>query len=194
MPFQTAEATMWRLVQRHTGRVGYRRGVKAEGLAATPAVIDCSGWVALLLTEAMQAENDVASRPVFRSDDMRALHTWSDRMIDVIETRTAFILAGQNIIEHDLPRCATLGLKMGEPAWANNHPRPRGITHIVQIVRRPDDDAPFVSESFGGSAPPGISLAPLAGWLARMQPHLRAGEIWAVDPFRLADRSTMQPK
>jgi hypothetical protein len=26
------EATMWRLVGRHTGRVGYRRGAKAEGL------------------------------------------------------------------------------------------------------------------------------------------------------------------
>jgi hypothetical protein len=194
MPFHTAEATMWQLVQRHTGQVGYQRGVKAEGLSATPAVIDCSGWVALLLNEAMQAENDAASHPVFRADDMRALHTWSDRMIEVIETRTAFVLPGQHIAMHNLPRCATLGLKMGEPAWANNHPRPRGITHIVQIVRRPEDDAPFVSESFGGSVPPGISLTPLADWLARMQPHLCTGETWAVDPFRLADHSTLPPE
>ncbi|HEY2023519.1 hypothetical protein [Paraburkholderia sp.] len=194
MPFHTAEATMWQLVQRHTGQVGYRRGVKAEGLSATPAVIDCSGWVALLLNEAMRAKNDAAGRPLFRADDMRALHTWSDRMIDVIETRTAFVLAGQHMTMSKLPRCATLGLKIGEPAWANNHPRPRGITHIVQVVRRPEDDAPFVSESFGGSVAPGISLTPLAQWLAQMQPHLRAGDTWAVDPFRLAGRSPLSPR
>ncbi|WP_233836078.1 hypothetical protein [Paraburkholderia sp. ZP32-5] len=193
MPFRIAEATMWQLVQRHTGRVGYRRGVKAEGLSATPAVIDCSGWVALLLNDAMQAENEAASRPLFRADDIRALHTWSDRIIEAIETRTAFVLAGPQIATHNLPRCATLGLKMGEPAWANNHPRPRGITHIVQVVRRPEDDAPFVSESFGGSAAPGIGLTPLAEWLARMQPYLCSGAMWAVDPFRLADDAAPPP-
>ena len=186
MPFRIAEATMWQLVQRHTGRVGYRRGVKAEGLSATPPVIDCSGWVALLLNDAMQAENEAAGRPLFRADDIHALHTWSDRIIEVIETRTAFVLTDQQIAMHNLPRCATLGLKMGEPAWANNHPRPRGITHIVQVVRRPEDDAPFVSESFGGSVAPGVSLTPLAEWLARMQPYLCTGAAWAVDPFRLA--------
>jgi hypothetical protein len=194
MPFHIAEAAMWQLVQRHTGRVGYRRGVKAEGLSATPAVIDCSGWVALLLSEAMQAEHDAAGRPLFRADDMLALHTWSDRMIEAIEARTAFVLAGRQIAMTNLPRCATLGLKIGEPAWASNHPRPRGLTHIVQVVRQPQDDAPFVSESFGGTVAPGISLTPLAEWLARMQSHLRAGEIWAVDPFRLADHSPLPPQ
>jgi hypothetical protein len=94
---------------------------------------------------------------------------------------------------HNLPRCATLGLKLGEPAWANNHPRPRGITHIVQVVRRPDDDAPFVSESFGGPVAPGISLTPLAEWLVRMQPYLCTGATWAVDPFRLADPAAPPP-
>ena len=48
-----------------------------------------------------------------------------------------------------MPRCATIGLKMGEPEWATNHPRLRGITHIAQIVRHPEDDAPFVSEAIG---------------------------------------------
>jgi hypothetical protein len=75
---------------------------------------------------------------------------------------------------------------MGEPAWATNHPRPRGITHIVQVVRHPEDAAPFVSESFGGSSLPGISLTPLAEWLALAQSRIRAGEMWAVDPFRMA--------
>ncbi|WP_143809063.1 hypothetical protein [Paraburkholderia susongensis] len=160
--------------------------MKAEGLARTPAVIDCSGWVAWLLTEAMQAENDAARRPLFRADDMRALHAWSERIIEEIETRTAFILAGTDITAHNLPRCATIGLKMSTPAWANNHPRPRGITHIVQMVRRPADNEPFVSESYGGSVAPGISLTPLVEWLARVEPYRRAGEMWAVDPFRLA--------
>lgn len=73
---------MWRLVELYTGRVGYRRGVKAEGLSANPAVIDCSGWVGVLLTQAMQAENKAACRTRFRADDVKALHAWSDRIIE----------------------------------------------------------------------------------------------------------------
>jgi len=188
MSFEAGEAIMWRLVQRYTGQVGYQRGVKSEGLSATPPVIDCSGWTALLLTQAMQAENEAAGRDVFGADDMLALQVWSDRIIHEVEIRTGFILEGPEITAASLPRYATLGLKMGEPAWATNHPRPRGITHIVQVVRRPEDDAPFVSEAFGGSPLPGISLTPLAEWLALAQPRIRAGEVWAVDPFRMAAR------
>jgi hypothetical protein len=189
MTLETAETTMWRLVQRYTGRVGYQRGVKSEGLSRNPPVIDCSGWVGLLLTQAMQAENEVTGRTVFGADDMQALQGWSDRILHELETRTGFILEGRDITARRLPRCATIGLKIGEPAWANNHPRSRGITHIAQIVRRPDDGALFVSESFGGSAPPGISLTPLAEWLVLSQPCLRAGEMWAVDAFLLASKN-----
>lgn len=188
MIFETAEATMWCLVQLYTGCAGYQRGVKAQGLSARPPVIDCSGWTGLLLTKAMQAENDAAGRAVFGTADMQSVQTWSDRIILEIETRTGSILEGREITAISLPRCATIGLKMGAPAWASNHPRPRGITHIVQIVRRPKDDAPFVSESFGGLVSPGISLTPLGEWLALSQPHLRAGEMWAVDSFRLASK------
>jgi hypothetical protein len=186
MKFEAGEAAMWRLVQRYTGQVGYRRGVKSEGLSANPPVIDCSGWTALLLTQALQAENEAAARAVFAADDMQALHVWSDRIIHEIGHRTGFMLQGAELTAPTLPRCATIGLKMGDPAWAVNHPRLRGITHIVQIVRRPDDDAPFVSEAFGGSVAPGISLTPLAQWLARSQPSILANEVWAVDAFRLA--------
>ncbi|MCI0150176.1 hypothetical protein KNO81_30295 [Paraburkholderia sediminicola] len=189
MIFETAETTMWWLVQLYTGRAGYQRGVKAEGLSASPPVIDCSGWTGLLLTEAMRAENDAAGRAVFGAADMQSVQTWSDRIIHEIETRTGFILEGREVTAISLPRCATIGLKMGEPVWASNHPRTRGITHIVQVVRRPEDDAPFVSESFGGSVSPGISLTPLREWLALSQPHLCAGEMWAVDPFRLASKN-----
>ena len=188
MSFEAGEAIRGRLVQRYTGQGGYQRGVKSEGLSATPPVIDCSGWTALLLTQAMQAENEAAGRDVFGADDMLALQVWSDRIIHEVETRTGFILQGPEIAATSLPRCATIGLKMGEPAWATNHPRPRGITHIVQVVRRPEDGAPFVSEAFGGSPLRGISLTPLTEWLAVAQPRIRAGEIWAVDPFRMAAR------
>lgn len=186
MTLNAGETTMWELVQLYTGRVGYRRGVKLEGLSADPPVIDCSGWAGLLLTKAMRAENEAAGRAVFGADDMEALQVWSDRIIQEIESQTGFVLEGREITAFNLPRCATIGLKMGEPAWASNHLRPRGITHIAQVVRRPEDDAPFVSESFGGSVSPGISLTPLGDWLALSQPYLRACEMWAVDPFRLA--------
>ena len=193
MIFETAETTMWWLVQLYTGRAGYQRGVKAEGLSASPPVIDCSGWTGLLLTKAMQAENRASGHAVFGAADMQSVQTWSDRIIHEIESRTGFILEGREITAISLPRCATIGLKMGEPAWASNHPRPRGITHIVQVVRRPEDDAPFASESFGGSVSPGISLTPLGEWLDLSQPHLRAGEMWAVDPFRLAQKIERPP-
>ncbi|HEY4352278.1 MAG TPA: hypothetical protein VGN31_13690, partial [Paraburkholderia sp.] len=143
---------------------------------------------ALLLSRALQAENDAAARTVFAAADIEALHTWSDRIIQVIERRTGFILQGTGITADALPRCATIGLKIGNPAWAVNHPRPRGITHIVQVVRRPDDDAPFVSESYGGSVA-GIRLTPLAEWLASAESAICAGEVWAVDAFRLASAS-----
>ena len=185
MTFETATTTMWQLVQRYTGHVGYQRGVKSEGLSRPSPVIDCSGWVALLLTQAMQSENEVAGRAVFSADDMQALQAWSDRIIHEIATRTGFILDGRGIADYNFPRCATIGLKMGEPAWASNHPRPRGITHIAQVVCRPEDGARFVSESFGGSVSPGISLTPLTEWLALSESRLRAGEMWVVDPFRL---------
>jgi hypothetical protein len=187
MPFETAETAMWHFVQMWTGRVGYERGVKSEGLSMTPPVIDCSGWVGLLLLRAMQAENEAAGRATFRGEDISALQTWSDRIIQELEARTGFILEGQAITARNLPRCATIGLKQGTPGWANNHPRPRGITHIVQVVRRPEDDTPFVSESFSLSTPPGISLSPLNEWLDRVEAHRHANEIWAVDPFRLAN-------
>jgi hypothetical protein len=144
--FRAAETAMWQLVQRYTGRAGYERGVKSEGLERAPLVIDCSGWTGLLLTRAMQAENEAAGRAVFGTDQMRAVDSWSDRIILEIEQRTGFILEGPEITAASLPRCATIGLKIGEPAWATNHPRPRGITHIVQIVRRPEDDAALISD------------------------------------------------
>ena len=177
---------MWQLVQRYTGRVSYERGVKSEGLERTPPVIDCSGWAGLLLTRAMQAENEAAGRAVFGSDHIRAVESWSDRIVLEIEQQTGFILEGPEITAASLPRCATIGLKTGEPAWATNHPRPRGITHVVQIVRHPEDDAALVSESIGRADSPGIRLTPLTEWLAQAQPQLLAREVWAVDPFRLA--------
>src|SRR5689334_16242025 len=101
---------MWRLVQRYTGSVGYERGVKSEGLAASPPVIDCSGWVRLLLTQAMEAASSTAGRAVFRAEDVRALQAWSDRIIQEVESRTGFILEGPQITATNLPRCATIGL------------------------------------------------------------------------------------
>jgi hypothetical protein len=184
---------MWRLVQRYTDRAGYKRRVKSEGLAADPPVIDCSGWVGLLLKEAMEAENEAAGRAVFANDDVAAMRAWSDRIIAEIETRTGFIINGPEVPAGNLPRCATIGLKLGEPTGMADHPRPRGITHIAQVVRRPEDDAPFVSEAIASAVPPGIRLMPLMDWLALMRSRIRADEFWAVDPFRLGANGERPP-
>jgi hypothetical protein len=176
-------SAMWQLVERYTGHVGYKGGVKAEGLTVDPPAIDCSGWVSLLLSTAMTSVNDSSGQEVFSGDDVAAVSTWSDRIIETIETRTGTILQGNRITLGELPRYATIGLWQGGGAWAQNHPRPRGITHIVQIVRRPGDGAPFVSEAQGWAEPYGLRLLPLSDWFDVTQAYLIVGESWAVDPF-----------
>lgn len=182
-PSNEAGAAMWRLVQRYTGRVGYKGGMKQEGLEANPLVIDCSGWVALLLSSGMRAANHSSGAELFSSGDIAAIHTWSDRLIQEVEIRTGFIMEGDKITATDLPPYATIGLKQGGGAWAENHPRPRGITHVVQVVRNPDDGTPFVSEAQGWSEPLGLRLMPLVDWLEVTNAYLRVGGSWAVDPF-----------
>jgi len=177
---------MWDLVQRYTGRVGYQRGAKASSLETDPPVIDCSGWVALLLTEAMKAENAAAGEQVFRAADVAACNAWSDRIIQEIQARAPALLQGRDIMLRNLPRNATIGLNEGYFAWQENHPRPRGINHIVQVVRHPEDQAPLVSESYPAGQG-GISLTPLADWLESKREFIQAGKAWAVDPFAMAD-------
>lgn len=174
---------MWTLVEKYTGRVGYQGAIKAEGLSFANPVIDCSGWAALLITSAMDAVNEVTQREIFNADERASIRTWSDRMIDVIQTRSGLILGGDEITVQSLPRFALIGLRQGGGAWAANHPRPRGITHVVQVTRRPDDGAAFVSESQGWAEPYGLRLLPLAAWIELSRPWLRDGEAWAVDPF-----------
>ena len=174
---------MWALAARHTGHVGYAMGTKGIGLEANPPVVDCSGWAAVLLTAGMAAANATAQAAVFDTDGMAAVHTWSDRMIAVLEARTGFILQGAAITADALPPLATIGLQQGGGAWAANHERPRGITHVVQLLLRPGDGEPFVSESQGMWKPYGLRLLPLAEWLRATQPLLARGGAWAVDGF-----------
>ena len=131
----------------------------------------------------MKAANHAAAVKRFSSNHIAAVHTWSDRMIQELEQWSGWILQGNDITLATLPPLATIGLRQGRGAWANNHPRPRGITHVVQIVRRPEDGAPFVSEAQGWSKPYGLRLTPLATWLDQTQAHMKHGEAWAVDAF-----------
>ncbi|MBV9976647.1 MAG: hypothetical protein JO105_14780 [Hyphomicrobiales bacterium] len=174
---------MWALVERYTGHVGYHSGTKAPGLDLDPPVIDCSGWVALLLTAGMNAANQRANRALFSNEDIEALHTWSDRMIEELEVRFTQVLGGDQINLGSLPSYATVGLRQGNGDWAKNHPRPRGITHVVQIVRRPRDGARFISESQGWAEPCGVRLLPLTEWLEVTREFIKPGEAWAVNAF-----------
>ncbi|MBN8901535.1 MAG: hypothetical protein J0H19_13725 [Rhodospirillales bacterium] len=188
-PLVAAGTAMWNLVERHTGHVGYKGGAKTDKLQAIPPVIDCSGWTALLLATGMQAANAAAGSETFSAGDLAALHTWSDHMIEVLECRSGTILEGDRISFDALPPYATIGLQQGGGAWAANHPRPQGITHVVQIVRHPGNDAPLVSEAQGWAEPRGLRLMPLADWLGLTQPYLKAGKAWAVDAFATLDAS-----
>jgi hypothetical protein len=182
---------MWALVNRYTGRVGYKGGIKAAGLDTDPPVIDCSGWAALLLSTGMEAANRTGAVAPFGSDDIMAVHTWSDRMIENLERRSGWVLEGDRINLASLPPFATLGLRQGGGAWAKNHPRPRGITHVVQVVRRPE--VAFASEAQGWSEPYGLRLMPLAAWLDLTQAYLKRGEAWAVDAFAERDVRVSDP-
>ena len=173
---------MWTLMQCYTGRVGYRGGVKAEGLTANPPVIDCSGWATLLLSSGMKAANE-CGREVFTSSDIASVSSWSDRIIQQIEARTGAILEGNQITRDTLPRFATIGLQQGGGEWAKNHPRPRGITHIVQVLERPADGVRFASEAQGWAQPTGLRLLPLIDWLDMTREYLTLGKSWAVNAF-----------
>lgn len=184
--FPSAEGRMWDLVQQYTNRVGYQRGAKASSLGAKPPVIDCSGWVALMLTEAMKAQNADAGEDIFDVADIDACNPWSDRLILEIEARTPVLLEGRDITATSLPRIATIGLNEGYFTWQENRPRLRGINHIAQVVRRPADQAPFVSESYSAGRG-GVRLTPLIDWLDAHTRDIQAGKAWAVDPFAMAD-------
>jgi hypothetical protein len=185
-----AEARMWELVEQYTGRVGYQRGTKVVGLDASPPVIDCSGWVGLLLSSAMQAQNADAGKDTFDNADIAACIAWSDRIILEIEVRTSKPLVGSDITTATLPKNATIGLNIGDFGWETNFPRTRGINHIVQVVHRPADLMPFVSESIGPDNKGGVRLTPLAAWLRNFDRFIAVGKAWAVDPFAMANRHT----
>jgi hypothetical protein len=121
-------------------------------------VIDCSGWVGLLLSSAMKAQNVDAGKDIFDAADIAACIAWSDRIIMEIEARTSTPLVGSDITAATLPRNATIGLDIGDFSWTTNFPRARGINHIVQVVRRPTDQIPFVSESIGPDNKGGVRL------------------------------------
>lgn len=174
---------MWDLVERHTGRVGYQRGVKGDGLTREPPAIDCSGWVACLLGAALKADNAAHDRAVFSADFISALNTWSDRQIQVIADRSGWLIQGSDISEESLPALATIGLNLGHSGWETNHPRPRGINHVVQVVRRPSDGAAFVSEALGFPKRHGLLLTPLTEWLDWAETWIKAGTAYAGDPF-----------
>jgi hypothetical protein len=186
--FSAAELRMWELVERYTDRVGYRRGTKAAGLDALPPVIDCSGWVGVLLTEAMRAQNGATGKAIFDVADIGACVAWSDRIVLEIESRTPTLLTGREITAATLPDCATIGLNLGSFGWETNFPRTRGINHIVQVVRRPADQMPFVSEAIGPEDSGGVRLMPIDQWLAAFKACIAGGNAWAVDPFAMANR------
>jgi hypothetical protein len=174
---------MWALVDRYTGHVRYMGGAKAAGLDADPPVIDCSGWAALLLTAGMRAANSSTTGAIFSSDDIAAVDTWSDHIIEVLQRQSGWMLEGSEITADVLPAFATVGLQQGGGAWANNHPRSRGITHVVQLVQRPRDGARFVSEAQGWAKPSGLRLLPLKDWFDLTGAYIAPGKAWAVDAF-----------
>jgi hypothetical protein len=186
--FSAAHQRMWQLVEKYTNRVGYRRGTKAPGLDASPPVIDCSGWVGVLLTATMSAQNSAAGKNIFDAADIAACVAWSDRIVLDIESRTPTLLVGSQITAETLPSYATIGLNIGDFGWETNFPRKRGINHIVQLVRRPADQIQYVSESIGPDDKGGVRLMRIDDWLATFSSCISAGKAWAVDPFAMANR------
>jgi len=183
--FEAAEERMWALARQYTGRTGYQRGVKGPGLQGDSPVIDCSGWVGLLLTEAMKAQNASTGMDVFDAGDIEACNAWSDRIVLEVEARTPLLLEGAEITAASLPRNATIGINEGYFSWQENYPRLRGINHIAQVLRRPPDDAAFVSESHP-TGQGGVRLTPLTDWINANAPHIQGGRAWAVDAFAMA--------
>src|SRR5258708_12802507 len=135
--FSAAQRRMWELVERYTNRVGYLRGTKAAGLDASSPVIDCSGWVGVLLTEAMRAQNSATGKDIFDVVDIGACVAWSDRIVLEIESRTPILLTGCEITAATSPDYATTRLNLATFAWPANFPRPLATHTLSHILLSP---------------------------------------------------------
>jgi hypothetical protein len=185
--FPAALDTMWTLASKYNNRVGYELGAKALGLSKNPPTIDCSGWIAFLLLQAMPAQNKADNETVFSQDDIDVLNTYSDRMIVEVEISRPSELIGPQITSASLRPGMIIGLNTGRESWESNAFRAHGINHVVALVRRPSDGAVMVSESCGPPGSGGVRLKPLASFLSQYAGLIRAGSAWAVDPLSLAD-------
>src|SRR5258708_9582202 len=136
----------------------------------------------------MRAHNSATGKDIFDVVDIGACVAWSDRIVLEIESRTPILLTGCEMTAATLPDYATIGLNLGTFGWEANFPRTRGINHIVQVVRRPADQMPFVSEAIGPDDRGGVRLMPIDQWLAAFNSYIAAGCAWAVDPFAMGNR------
>ena len=123
-----AGAAMWDLVERYTGKVGYRGGVKADGLDATPPVIDCSGWVSLLLSTGMKAVND-CGREKFGINDIANVFFWSVSHYSGNPGTDGHYSRRRPNSTRKSSRFATVGLRQGGGDWAKITPGPGHHSH-----------------------------------------------------------------
>ena len=182
-PFASVNQVLWDMTTAYAGKISYGFGNKNIATGS----IDCSGWVGLITSKAFDEVNTAsAPQTVFAKSAYRVLDTHSDGIITGIEAHTGRVLKGPQVILAALREGMLIGCNFGQHSWElGTPPRVYGIDHIVQVVRDPDDDKLYITQSSDSGH--GVNRVVLADWLTQYKGLVDSGRMYAVDPFAMAD-------
>jgi hypothetical protein len=187
---------LWDLTSQAAGKVSYMLGHKQKNLVINNGVvaegsIDCSGWVYFLHSQAAAAVNAVAgAEKVFSPEAIFCVNDSSDGIIHVIAKQTGRKLTGREVSMSSLREGMMIGIDFGVHNWENNVHRVYGIDHIVQVMRNPDTQDLYITQS--SSSGGGVNRIGLKSWLDARDSAglLDSGRVHAVDPLWLADTTS----
>lgn len=133
--------------------------------------VDCSGWVAAVMTLAARPFGVDKSNTVFK-----VLETHSDGQIVNVGRHTGIILSGTDIDTVPLRAGLLFGINTGDTSWESKD-RVFGIDHIVAGFHDASG-AYAISQSSGGN---GVNSLPWAQWRQKYETAFRENRVYCVD-------------
>ena len=143
--------------------------------------IDCSGWVAYLQDKTLKEANTYLGQEIFTKADLKLNDSGAAYQIDAIAKDTGILLTGDKVTKDALKE----GMIIGEDNGAKDFDkgRPRGIDHIVQVVKDPKTGELMISQSHGGKGG-GVDLMPVDQYLEHKQN--KGVKLYLTDPLSKA--------
>lgn len=133
--------------------------------------VDCSGWVAAMMTLAARPFGVKKANRVFK-----VLETHSDGQIVNVGRHTGIILSGTDIDKVALRAGLVFGINTGDTSWESKD-RVFGIDHIVAGFHDASG-AYAISQSSGGD---GVNSMSWAKWRQKFDTAFRENRVYCVD-------------